>query len=255
LEKEFESTNIVIVEKDDNEQNFLEFYMDIHFNTEDNYEAYVYSCLKSTYYFPANIDWDEEIKTRKITLPSTNKKKTIYLDLDETLIHCDIDRNFINWDVELKLEDQLLPIIYRPYLMEFLNIISKDFELIIFTASKKDYADVVINSIDPNNTIFSYRLYRENNIFIKNGLYVKDLRIIENRSLKQCVLVENNILSFANQLTNGILVPSFFYNPNDNYLTCLIGYLTNEILNCEDVREVNNSSFSFENMKLEVLKI
>ena len=84
---------------------------------------------------------------------------------------------------------------------------------------------------------------------------MKDLRIIQNRDLKKCVLVENNLLSFINQLSNGILVPSFFNNPNDNYLTCLLGYLKNEILYCEDVQKINDESFGFENMKLEVQKL
>jgi len=149
----------------------------------------------------------------------------------------------------------MLPIILRPYLKEFLSTISKEFEVVIFTASKKDYADLVLNAIDPENKFFSHRLYRESNLFIKNGVFVKDLRIVANRDLKNCVIVENNILSFSNQLSNGILVPSFFDNPNDNYLSCLIGYLMNEILNCDDVLAVNQSSFAFENMKMEVYKI
>jgi len=201
------------------------------------------------------VKWEEEIEARKVLLPDTQKKKTIFLDLDETLIHCDADRQFDRFDLELKLDNQALPILLRPYLNEFLSTISKEFELVIFTASKKDYADLVINAIDPENKFFSYRLYRESNIFIKNGIFVKDLRIIANRDLRHCVIVENNILSFSNHLSNGILVPSFFENSNDNYLTCLIGYLMNEILNCDDVINVNQSSFSFENMKMEVLKV
>jgi Dullard-like phosphatase family protein len=251
---EYEKKEIPL-EKGENEEKFFEFYLDIHFNTEDNYEAYVYSCLKASCYFPSNINWEEEIVSKKISLPYSDKKKTIFLDLDETLIHCDLEKQLDKFDVELKMENQSLPIIFRPYLKLFLTSICKDFELVIFTASKKDYADLVINAIDPDNQLFSYRIYRESNIFIKNGIYVKDLRIIDNRDLKNCVIVENNILSFINQLSNGILVPSFFDNPNDNYLTCLLGYLTNEVLNCDDVQKVNHESFSFENMKMEVYKI
>ena len=242
-------------EKDDLEISFLEYFLDIQFNTEDNYENYVYSSLKASYYFPKDIDWDKEISLKKVFLPPSEKDKTLFLDLDETLIHCDIERQLDKYDLILMLENQQLPIMLRPFLKEFLNTIINDFELVIFTASNKEYADTVIDAIDPENKFFSYRLYRQSNIFIKHGIYVKDLRIIQNRDLKKCVLVENNLLSFINQLSNGILVPSFFNNPNDNYLTCLLGYLKNEILYCEDVQKINDESFGFENMKLEVQKL
>ena len=73
---------------------------------------------------------------------------------------------------------------------------SKLFEIIIFTASKKIYADPILNYLDPNNEYISYRLYREQCITIKEKILIKDLRII-NRDLKNLAIVDNSISSFA----------------------------------------------------------
>ena len=48
----------------------------------------------------------------------------------------------------------------RPHAMEFLQNLSKYFEIIIFTASHQYYADPILNALDPTGTLFSYRLYR-----------------------------------------------------------------------------------------------
>jgi CTD small phosphatase-like protein 2 len=40
----------------------------------------------------------------------------------------------------------------------------------------------------------------------QNGFFIKDLRIIENRELKDIIIVDNLVYSFGLQLTNGIPV-------------------------------------------------
>ena len=44
----------------------------------------------------------------------------------------------------------------RPGTEEFLIDLSKYYEIVIFTAALKKYADLVINSIDPNRVIIIY---------------------------------------------------------------------------------------------------
>jgi len=41
------------------------------------------------------------------------------------------------------------------------------------------------------------------------GVYVKDLSIISDRDLKDVVIVDNSIVSFAYNLSNGIPIASF----------------------------------------------
>lgn len=77
----------------------------------------------------------------------------------------------------------------RPYLLPFLKVAGKLFELVIFTASEKSYADSILNYIDPAGEFIRYRLYR-NSCTVVNGSYLKDLRIL-NRDLKETIIVDN----------------------------------------------------------------
>ncbi len=79
----------------------------------------------------------------------------------------------------------------------------------IFTASKKEYADVILDFLDPENKFIVKRLYRESCILI-NKMYVKDLRIFSNRELKNIVIVDNCEHSFWHNLSNGIPIISFY---------------------------------------------
>jgi CTD small phosphatase-like protein 2 len=67
----------------------------------------------------------------------------------------------------------------------------------VFTASHQSYADVVLDYLDPNRELIEYRLYRDSCIKTEEGVYIKDLRIIKNRNLKDVVIVDNAVYSFG----------------------------------------------------------
>jgi CTD small phosphatase-like protein 2 len=48
----------------------------------------------------------------------------------------------------------------------------------VFTASHQTYADAILDYIDPDGSIFSYRMYRQHCVKSPEGYYVKDLRVI-----------------------------------------------------------------------------
>lgn len=91
----------------------------------------------------------------------------------------------------------------RPYAIECLKKASKHFEVIVFTASKKCYADAVLDYLDPSHEYIHHRLYR-NDCTFNEGVYIKDLRIFGDRKLQDMVIVDNALYSFAYQLDNGI---------------------------------------------------
>ena len=68
--------------------------------------------------------------------------------------------------------------------------------MVAFTAADKQYADAILDFIDPDSTLISYRIYRDSCVETSCG-FVKDLRVIANRNLDEIVLVDNSVLSFA----------------------------------------------------------
>ena len=124
----------------------------------------------------------------------------------------------------------------RPNLMDFIKRLSKHFEIIIFTASQNHYANSVLDYLDPKNEYFYHRLYRENCVLTHQGFYVKDLSVISNRNLKDMVIIDNAIYSFAFQLENGIPIIPFYDNENDDELLILEKFLMKMI----DVYDVRN---------------
>ncbi|MFN9904527.1 MAG: HAD family hydrolase [bacterium] len=84
----------------------------------------------------------------------------------------------------------------RPFAQSLLCSLSPFFELIIFTASHSCYANVVLDHLDPENKFIQHRLFRDSCIQTPEGVYVKDLRVV-NRDLKDMVIVDNAAYSFA----------------------------------------------------------
>ena len=121
---------------------------------------------------------------------------------------------------------------------------SEEFEIIIFTASHSCYANVVLNILDPDNEFITYRLFRDHCLRTKEGIFIKDLRIIANRNLKNLVIVDNATYSFGFQLHNGIPIIPFYENKNDMELLYLMEFLR-EMDKAPDVRIFNNEWFKY----------
>ena len=270
LDSEETSLSLEEKEKENNlsfEESFQKYYVDSSQNYNGNFDNYIKKGLKLISLFPKEENYMKEIEkiSQSIHLKDNknSNKKTLILDLDETLIHSDLDFIFKNHittlyfdsEEEGNLEKNIpIPLILRPNLFEFLDNVYEKYELIIFTASNKNYADKIIDYIEKDKKYFSLRLYREHCIFIKPGIYIKDLRIFNNRNLKNVILIDNSIFSFANQLNNGILITSFYNDNCDSFLLSLIDYLEYFIEKCDDVRLINKKQFKFEIYKNDLIK-
>lgn len=119
----------------------------------------------------------------KICLPPFIKSQkciTLALDLDETLVHCTldpIDKYDISFPVTFNGVFYHVYVRKRPYLDYFLETVSKLFEVVVFTASQKVYADVLLDLIDPEKKYISHRLFREACLLVQ-GNYLKDLHVL-----------------------------------------------------------------------------
>ena len=155
-----------------------------------------------------------------------NKKYTLVLDLDETLIHFKGNPN----------DDSSGILQFRPFLSEFLSNISVYYELVVFTAATQDYADPIINAIEQKGTTFNHRLYRIHTIIIKND-FVKDLSRL-GRDLSRVIIVDNMEQNYKLQPDNGITIRPFWgKDVNDMALFDLLNILTNIAKKNMDVRD------------------
>ena len=154
------------------EQNFKRYYLDSSQNNNGNYDIYVKNSLKLISLIPfrklfINEKIQEISKSINFQKLIGSNKKLLILDLDETLIHVDFDYilkdKIVNYDKILYFDSEDeenidIPLIIRPGLYEFLDYASKEFELIVFTASEKEYADAIINYIEKYKKYFKMRL-------------------------------------------------------------------------------------------------
>ena len=241
-------------------------------NKSGNFTKYVQNVAKSIKDY-LNLDYDsifspeneKNIKYYFYENPINNEnsegKKLLLLDLDETLIHSEF-RDSTNYKSLDKMKEKskcynrsfsyvennyryYFDIYFRPFLFDFLHEIKNYFDLAIFTASSKGYADAIINYIDPKNEFFKFRLYRDACIPIHKYLYIKDLRIIKNYNPKKIILMDNSLYSFINQPSNGMLIYSFYSNHKDNQLINAKNFLIKYIYPSKDLRVEIEKWFHF----------
>ena len=188
-----------------------------------------------------------------------NKKKIALFDLDETLVHCTKDSKGLNGDsVNIKLPTNKIVNVglnIRPHWKEALDLIKKHYHIVVYTASHQSYADAVLDYLDKENKYFQYRLYRNHCVQCNVDdikFYVKDLDTLnEKYNLKDVVLIDNSVLSFAYHLNNGIPIVPYIEQKEDSQLIMLAYYLVS-IANFDDLTAENKKHINIEHFILQV---
>lgn len=194
-----------------------------------------------------------EISQQKfLSLPKTShdyRKKTLVFDLDETLVHCN-EHVEVRSDIVIAVKfgngtciDAGINI--RPFARECLEELAKYYEIMVFTASNENYAQSVVDFLDPKHEIIQYFLSREQCILTKDGLFIKDLRVIGNRNIEDIILVDNAAYSFALQINNGIPILPFYDDKSDRELVHLTRFLI-KLASCPNVRNKLKEYFKIE---------
>ncbi|KAK4524385.1 hypothetical protein GAYE_SCF03G2285 [Galdieria yellowstonensis] len=171
-------------------------------------------------------------------------RKTLVLDLDETLVHSSFDDSKHEADFTLNLDisniSMTLFVKKRPWCDEFLQKVSQIFEVIIFTASLPAYADPVIDMLCDSANIEplppSHRLFRDSCEYdvVQSG-YVKKLSSL-GRDLSKTIIVDNSPAAYAHNFDNAVPIESFTDDMNDNELLNILPWLLS-LSTADDVRE------------------
>jgi CTD small phosphatase-like protein 2 len=120
---------------------------------------------------------------------------------------------------------------------------------VIFTAAMQDYADWVLDQLDPERYI-SYRLYRQH--ATRTGpVFIKDLSKV-GRDLSRILIVDNVAENFQLQPDNGIFIRSWFDDMTDTALEEL-GPLLKEIVK-KQVPDVRDALRRFRDQMIEQLE-
>ena len=196
-----------------------------YINYLNNFKNKIFSTKKASYLkslTPSNHPKIFLSKEKSNFLPPKSpeylNKKTLILDLDETLVHSSFDpfpKNDIVLNINFDGIYYKIYVLVRPGAEEFIKNISQYFELVVFTASISKYASPLLDILDKERYI-QHRLYRDNCTFL-DGIYVKPLKRI-GRSIKDIVIVDNSPLAYAFDNDNGLPITSWFDDKNDKEL-------------------------------------
>eukprot|EP00002_Diphylleia_rotans_P027758 TRINITY_DN5576_c0_g1_i2.p1 TRINITY_DN5576_c0_g1~~TRINITY_DN5576_c0_g1_i2.p1 ORF type:complete len:213 (-),score=51.29 TRINITY_DN5576_c0_g1_i2:775-1413(-) len=162
-------------------------------------------------------------------------KKTIVLDLDETLVHSSFkpvpNADFVV-DIEIEGVHHRVYVCKRPFVDTFLIEVGKLFEVVVFTASLSKYADPVLDLLDPHRVV-KHRLFRESCTY-HMGNFVKDMTRL-GRNIQDVFILDNSPAAYLFQPENAIAILSWFDDQSDCELIELVPFLQT-LVEVEDVR-------------------
>jgi len=167
-------------------------------------------------------------------IPEDVGRKTLVLDLDETLVHSSFKPiNNADFIVPVEIEEQIhqVYVVKRPGVDKFMKYVGERFEVVVFTASLAKYADPVLDLLDIHKVVRS-RLFREACVDHK-GNFVKDLSRL-GRELKNTIIIDNSPMSYLFHPDHAVPIGSWFDDPNDNELIDMMGFL-DELSKVDDV--------------------
>ncbi|CAH2087669.1 unnamed protein product [Euphydryas editha] len=134
----------------------------------------------------------------------------------------------------------------RPGVDQFLQTVANsDYEVVIFTSENVFMIWPVLDKLDPENKLISYRLFRDSTHFI-DGVHVKNLEGL-NRDLSKVIVVDWNKMATKFQPDNALILKKWKGADDDTALLDLANLLqTIAMSNVADVREVLRYYSQFE---------
>ncbi|XP_033155646.1 CTD nuclear envelope phosphatase 1 [Drosophila mauritiana] len=180
-------------------------------------------------------------------------RKTLVLDLDETLVHsCYLDPDThdnvgcsqlpenARPDYVLNISiDGMEPIVFRvfkrPHVDEFLDFVSKWYDLVIYTASLEAYAAQVVDQLDAGRGLMTRRFYRQH-CRASSPLVSKDLTLVS-PDMSGVLIIDNSPYAYRDFPDNAVPIKTFIYDPDDTELLKMLPFL-DALRFTKDVRSI-----------------
>lgn len=173
--------------------------------------------------FSASSSEKDNPPPRKRIKNEEKKRLAVFLDLDQTLVYTrrhELDTTELkkngheSFEIEFlsKTKRKKYTVFLRPGVRKFLETCTSHFDTYIFTAAKEAYTQAIMEKLDKEKRIkrvFSrescLKFFTHGNIF-----YVKDLNTVAiEQPIERRVLVDDHVISFKNNISNGILLKSW----------------------------------------------
>lgn len=153
-------------------------------------------------------------------------KRLLVLDLDHTLLYSEYQTTdpFLLEYHDFKYNEY--HVLIRPHLFNFLHNISKYYDLFVWSAGSPDYVDKMVNEL-----FFYIPLVGVYNVNWCDNIcdrYYKPLIKISNEyniDINDILIADNLLFNFIDNPKNGILIPEYRGDPQDNILIYLYNYL------------------------------
>ena len=120
---------------------------------------------------------------------------------------------------------------------KFLSVVSRWFDLVIFTAALRPYANAVVEKLDAGRGLFPIgrRFYRRDCVFYGGvgrnnggvyggGCYVKDVSRVTS-DLDRVAIIDNSPAAYRDFTANGIPIKTWKDDPEDTELLQLLPFL------------------------------
>ncbi|WNJ19507.1 HAD family hydrolase [Pontibacter sp. G13] len=177
----------------------------------------------------------------------------IVLDLDETLIHA--TRKGVEFEIMPEFEVYEYKIYVRPFLLEFVTELSKEFEIGIWSSAHEAYIEAVLEKIIPEEIKLEF-IWGSEKCTVRRDLeldrYVKTKRLKKLKklgySMNEIIMIDDSAEKLKQNYGNSIIIRPFMGNPLDKELSYLWKYLLS-LKGKENVRVVEKDNWRNEIIK------
>ncbi|XP_017863044.1 PREDICTED: CTD nuclear envelope phosphatase 1 homolog [Drosophila arizonae] len=196
------------------------------------------------------------------------RRKTLVLDMDETLISSVIlyrmkslleagpedNRRYkakskivhsmpYDYSFYIPMSEASVYVYKRPYVDLFLDRVSKWYNLVVFTAASEAYASQVLDFLDAGRNILKRRMFRQHCIEIC-GIRAKFVSLARS-DLASVLLLDDCPMENSFNIGNSVNIKSYRIGSQDNELLCMLPFL-DALRFTRDVRSVLGRTTRFD---------